>query len=269
MMPLFTLPLAVSIACTRGATVLNKVPSTSRSSPANARMMLGLFGPNAKGMEDQLLADVVSGKATNRDALAGFNALEQTSPSPDDLLLDPSKAAMIDGRWKLLSTIAAVVGDDEAALAASGVSNAVNASGLVIDASAARAPIQEVDVAAQRIGNEIKFSVPLGGGDLVVRVAGDFATSATDGRRALVEFDTLDLFSSGEGQPTRRLLRAGWLFDLVRKLKPALANGADSQSWLDTTYISTRCRLGRGNKGSVFILERDEAAEGPLAAFPL
>ena len=59
------------------------------------------------------------------------------------------------------------------------------------------------------------------------------------------------------------MLSLGWLFALIRTLRPALTNGADSSSWLETTYLSDRMRLGRGNKGSVFVLTRlDE--DGPL-----
>ena len=60
-------------------------------------------------------------------------------------------------------------------------------------------------------------------------------------------FDQLEVFTrSGE-----RLFTAGWLFDLQAKLNPSLSNGADDSSWLETTYLSERVRLGRGNKGSV------------------
>jgi len=115
-------------------------------------------------------------------------------------------------------------------------------------------------LANQRIGNEIRFDLPVGGASVVVRVAGGFEADAQIGNRALVSFDTLDVFflGGGTGATARRLLRAGALFSAVRSLKPALANGADDASWLDTTYISERARLGRGNKGSVFILERSD-----------
>ena len=125
------------------------------------------------------------------------------------------------------------------------------------------------DLAAGRIGNEIRFNAL--GRTGIVRVAGGVRPSTDNGRRAMVEFDTLDVFLlNGDGAEARasRLLRAGWLFRLVRLLRPSLQNGADEASWLDTTYISPRVRLGRGNKGSVFILEKLKV-DGPLANFPL
>ena len=73
------------------------------------------------------------------------------------------------------------------------------------------------------------------------------------GRRAYIEFDNLE-FKSADGAAS--YLTIGWLFGLIRRVRPALQNGADAQSWLDTTYLSARVRLGRGNKGSIFVLER-------------
>ena len=67
----------------------------------------------------------------------------------------------------------------------------------------------------------------------------------------MVAFDTLDVFTD-DG---RRLLRAGFIFDLVRKLRPSLADGDAGESWLETTYLSERVRLGRGNKVSPDELE--------------
>ena len=234
-------------------------------------------GSAAAAIEARLLEGVTGdGVMTTAEALTEFAALEAAKPARSDLLLTADGAAMLDGRWLLLSTIAAQVGDDgdDTSLASSGVSGAVNASGIVIDASSARAPVQEVDLANQRIGNEIRFDLPVGGASVVVRVAGGFEADAQIGNRALVSFDTLDVFflGGGTGATARRVLRAGALFSAVRSLKPALANGADDASWLDTTYISERARLGRGNKGSVFILERSDdtgADAAPLASFPL
>mmetsp|Transcript_44263 Transcript_44263/g.92429 ORF Transcript_44263/g.92429 Transcript_44263/m.92429 type:complete len:111 (+) Transcript_44263:388-720(+) len=100
-----------------------------------------------------------------------------------------------------------------------------------------------------------------------LRVSGAFtrAEPPAPGRRAVVQFDKLDVFSTGG----RRLVSAGWLFKLQRKFAPSLANGADSASWLDTTYLSPTVRLGRGNKGSVFVLRRVDDDGGPLRDSPL
>ena len=103
-----------------------------------------------------------------------------------------------------------------------------------------------------------------------MRVAGTFEAASDNGRRVLVNFDTLDVFLIRNGGDPLRLLRLGWLFTAVRAMKPALINGDESTaSWLDTTYISSRVRLGRGNKGSVFVLERADGGDGPLSSFDL
>lgn len=212
-----------------------------------------LFGVGAvngaSALEEELFKRIDTG-GTMRDALDDFERLEAAAPSANNLLSSEAGTKLLDGRWLLRSTIAAEVGGDES-LASGGVSNAVNASGIVVDASAARVPVQEIDVTAARVGNEIRFNAPLGS-ELILRVAGGFEADPIVGRRALVNFDTLDVFLLFDGGNARRILRAGGLFSLVRALRPALASGSDDQPWLDTTYISKRCRLGRGNKVSFF-----------------
>eukprot|EP00325_Prymnesiales_sp_UTEX-LB-985_P032504 CAMPEP_0174724378 /NCGR_PEP_ID=MMETSP1094-20130205/43220_1 /TAXON_ID=156173 /ORGANISM="Chrysochromulina brevifilum, Strain UTEX LB 985" /LENGTH=217 /DNA_ID=CAMNT_0015925587 /DNA_START=212 /DNA_END=865 /DNA_ORIENTATION=- len=210
--------------------------------------------------EEDMLLDLVANGASSGAILKGFAALEAAAPTPDDLLLTPSGIDAIDGRWLLRATIAAQAGETD--LEASGISNAVNASGIVVDTSKAP-PVQEVNTGTKRIGNEISFALPLGA-TAFVRVAGGFDADSSSGRRANVEFDTLDVWAF-----RRRVLRAGWLFKLIKAVRPGALNGDDSSSWLDTTYLSDRVRLGRGNKGSVFVLERCPPDEGPLDAWPL
>ena len=73
------------------------------------------------------------------------------------------------------ATVAASVGSDD--LTEEGVSNAVNASGIVVDTSKSGKPIQEIDVATQRIGNEISLALPLGL-TFLLRVAGKVSQRA-------------------------------------------------------------------------------------------
>ena len=207
-----------------------------------------------------------------RPTKSAFQALETHTPPPPNLLAQHPDA--LDGRWKLISTVAA--GADADVDADSAVVGSINASGIVLDASAERLPIQQICCATGRIGNEIRFKLAFL--SLIVRVAGSFEPDVERGCRALVEFDTLDLFVDVAARP-RRLLRAGFLFGLIRRLRPALTNGAESASWLETSYISPSAlegpsrgdvRLGRGNKGSIFVLEREAPSEvGPLAPWRL
>ena len=46
-----------------------------------------------------------------------------------------------------------------------------------------------------------------------------------------------------------------FLFDIRGLIK-----GTKEAGWLETTYISKNMRIGRGNKGSMFILTRDRDA---------
>ena len=259
----FRLFLALCIGCAPLLEALSLTPPLRRAAP-RARSPLAVLQE-----EVTLISAAQSGEASRSALLRLFSLLEQASPSPKDILTTAAGKEMIDGRWKLISTIAARVGDDDDELSDNGLSMAVNASGIVLDVqNNARAPVQEVDVEAGRIGNEICF--PIAGSNLIVRVAGSFDVDACDGRRALVNFDALDVFLVRGGADTQRLLRLGWLFTAVRKLKPALINGDESStSWLDTTYLSPRVRLGRGNKGSVFVLQRAESEVAPLAQFAL
>ena len=172
----------------------------------------------------------------------------------DDFL--DNEAERLDGRWRLLATVAGrKPGDD---LENMGRANAVNASGLVLDTSE-KLPIQAFDVARSRVANEIGFDAF---GGCTVRVSGGFRRGA-NGRRADVLFDNLEVFGSGD----KRLFSAGWVFSLINAVKPDL-RGEGGEAWLETTYLSPTMRCGRGNKGSVFVLEKtDEPCALDPAAF--
>jgi len=185
------------------------------------------------------------------------------------LLLDDRNAVLVGGRWTLLGSIAAKVGDEEE-MADSGISNAINASGIVVDAATARKPVQEICVRRQRIANELYRPLPLGQ-NAIIRVAGSFAPrpEQASGRRAYVNFDSLEFFVETDTGAVR-VLSLGWLFGLIRAVRPTLTDGDADGPWLETTYLSERVRLGRGNKGSIFVLSRsDDDGDGPLAAYPL
>ena len=66
------------------------------------------------------------------------------------------------------------------------------------------------------------------------------------------------------GSSDKRLFSAGWVFSLINAVKPDL-RGEGGEAWLETTYLSPTMRCGRGNKGSVFVLEK---AEDPCALDP-
>jgi hypothetical protein len=248
------------IAALRG----EKPADTGPTSPSS--VSTGLPTTTLK-LESELLERALrlaSGEGRLIDTLAAFEALERAAPAPTDLLRASPKT--LDGRWSLVATVSARVGESELDEKQTGF---VNASGISVNASKGTLPVQEVRVKSGRIGNEIVISVPIFK-RLYLRVAGAFSAAEppAPGTRALVNFDSLEVFDEGG----KRLLSAGWLFSLVRALRPALISGGGQQedkSWLDTTYISERVRLGRGNKGSIFVLERLRDDGGPLASWPL
>lgn len=221
---------------------------------------------NPTGAETALISLVASG-SRKKTILDAFEELESTLPTPDNLLLTERGTSLADGRWTLLGTIANKVGED----LESGISNAVNASGIVVDAATDRRPVQEIDVSRQRIANELYRELPLGQSG-IIRVAGGFAPrpEQASGRRAYVNFDSLEFFLETDAGAVR-VLSLGWLFALIKAVRPALTDGDADGPWLETTYLSERVRLGRGNKGSIFVLQRsdDDRTGGPLDEFPL
>lgn len=232
--------------------------------PPRMRIFRGLFDPiNA---ESKLLTLAEAG-GSRKEIVEAFETLERASPAPENLLTTDRGTRLLDGRWSLLSTVAARVGDED--IEDTGVSNAVNASGFVIDASKARKPVQEIDIARGRISNELRVEFGLINRSGVVRIAGCFEPDATFGRRANVDFDSLEFFLDRNDKRggVVRLFRIGWLFTLVRAISPSLTDGADDRPWLETTSISRKARLGRGNKGSIFVLSRSDDGDGPLVGF--
>lgn len=69
--------------------------------------------------------------------------------------------------------------------------------------------------------------------------------------RAVVAFDRADIaLKSGV------VLRLGFLFSIIA----AFRGGIKDNGWLETTYLDDEMRIGRGNKGSLFILTRKNDA---------
>ena len=135
------------------------LPLGRRNSPARLAVTA-----DVATLERQLLDLAYADDAPPSAVLAAFEALEASAPAPADLLDTAAGRTLVDGRWKLVATIAAQVGDAD--LAASGTGGVVNASGLPIDTRRERKPVQVVDVAGGRIANEVQTF----GGRLMARV---------------------------------------------------------------------------------------------------
>ena len=216
---------------------------------------------------EQSLVGLVESGSRKRTILDAFEELEAGVPTPDNLLLTQRGTSLANGRWLLIGSIANKVGED----LDSGISNAINASGIVVDAATERKPVQEINVDTQRIANELYRPLPFGQNG-IIRVAGGFAPrpEQASGKRAYVNFDSLEFFLETDSGAVK-VLSLGWLFAFIKAVRPALTDGDADGPWLETTYLSQRVRLGRGNKGSIFVLQRsnDDRTGGPLADYPM
>jgi hypothetical protein len=80
-----------------------------------------------------------------------------------------------------------------------------------------------------------------------VVVSGGISQSSSVPTRALVKFDTAEI--SIKNGPS---INIGGLFSLIRTVR-----GATEDGWLETTFINENMRIGRGNKGTMFVLTRE------------
>jgi hypothetical protein len=123
----------------------------------------------------------------------------------------------------------------------------VVAAGLTVGTSD-RVVKQIFDVENSMVVNEIILDFG------IIRVSGNFRPSANVPRRAIVSFKNLDI----EFQKTGIKLKLGWIFTLL-----AVIRRTDVGGWLETTYIDDSIRIGKGNKGTCFILTRDRDVVAP------
>ena len=232
--------LLLVLAPMRGLNFLQKLLVKQDSAFLMQHPALMMPGASAK---TEATATTACASGDRGAILQAVDDLEAVCVADDFLDKD---ADALDGRWRLLATVAGrEPGDD---LENMGRANVVNASGIALDIDS-KLPIQAFDVPNGRVANEIGFDAF---GGCTVRGSGGFQRGA-NGRRADVLFDNLEVFSSSN----KRVLTAGWLFSLINAVKPDL-RGEGGEAWLETTYLSPTMRCGRGNKGSVFVLEKTD-----------
>lgn len=186
------------------------------------------------------------------------SALEQTFPSPP--LKEVVEDGEIDGTWFLQFTSPSEIEGNEDLTDSWEVENpeenittkkfdakgTVTAGGIKVDVSKIP-PKQIFDLSQSTVTNEVSLDFGL------VCVGGKFRLSENNDKRAVVAFNKCLI-----------KLNLGLEFDLgflfaIR----ALIVGSDEAGWLETTYLSDKVRIGRGNKGSMFILTRDESDVNP------
>lgn len=117
----------------------------------------------------------------------------------------------------------------------------ISAGGIRVETSK-RVVQQIIDTDAKRIQNVILLDWG------TIRVSGSFRQSPRVPSRAIVAFDNAE-FIVGEKGPTVNL---GFVFTVLAKIR-----GTEDNGWLETTFVDNNIRIGRGNKGTLFILTRD------------
>lgn len=194
--------------------------------------------------------------------------LEASYPSDDDALTNPAKIPQLDGTWFLQYTSPSIVDDvqdsddvaddeEEEATKLWKVSNpeenievqpfnaqgTVSAAGIFTVDVSNRASKQIFDLNAQppTVFNEVELDFGK------VTVGGTIRISDLAKNRAVVSFKVCKI-----ALKIGLTLDLGFLFTLR-----AIASGTDESGWLETTYLSDKVRIGRGNKGSLFVLTRE------------
>ncbi len=209
--------------------------------------------------DEAILLQQISGTANGKNAdlntqarvLSLVRKLETSaSPSPS-LLSNPNEAKILSGDWYLQYTApsdidnvdsdekwTATIDETTVNTSKAGLQGAVSGGGIPVDASSNVAK-QTFDLESQRVTNEIQTGLGM------VIVGGPFRQSDTVPLRAIVGFDTAKVGP----------VDISFLFDIRAKIK-----GSYDSGWVETTYVSDSVRIGRGNKGSLFILTRDRDA---------
>ena len=120
------------------------------------------------------------------------------------------------------------------------IQGSVRATGITVD-TANRVTTQTIDTANSAIFNDVEQDFGM------ISVGGSFRISETVPTRAIVAFNKADIALTNG--PTIRL---GFVFDIIA----AFRGGIRDNGWLETTYVDRDIRIGRGNKGSLFVLTR-------------
>jgi PAP_fibrillin. len=203
-------------------------------------------------LEKQYPCPPISALVSNEDTrqrLDGTWFLQYTSPSEiasesisDDENIEPSQQEKIatDTMWKVENA------EDGITTQKYNAKGSVSAAGINVDVSK-KPPKQIIDLSQTTVYNEVKLDQGM------VRVGGTFRLSEKKDNRVVVSFQECKIHLNFGIK-----LDLGFLFKLR-----ALIVGTDENGWLETTYLSDRVRIGRGNKGSMFVLTRDEGDVTP------
>lgn len=115
----------------------------------------------------------------------------------------------------------------------------VSAAGITVDTSN-KVVKQCFDIAASTVTNDITLDFGR------VCVSGTFRPSTSVTNRAVVAFENCQIILNNG-----IALDFGFVFAIL-----ALLRGTKDSGWLETTYLDSDMRIGRGNKGTLFVLTR-------------
>lgn len=254
--------LLVSIAVASNAFEFPTLPNVFKP-PANTASRFSL--PQKKKELLNAISFTSNGKTATPEkqsqVLQIVRDIETSTPTPS--LSDAKDAKMLDGVWYLQYTSPSVVGDKDEFPNAwkpdvpdEGPSKittrqiqskgSVSAAGITVDTSN-RVVKQIIDTKQSIVTNDVELDF----GRVVV--SGPFRQSSSVPNRAVVAFDTADI-SLNNGVT----LKLGFVFSILAAIRGSKDNG-----WLETTYLGDDLRIGRGNKGTMFVLTRNVDAVKP------
>jgi hypothetical protein len=203
---------------------------------------------------------------TQKQVLSLVDFLETNAPASPTLLTDLTEAQKLDGLWYLQYTQPSDLGDDAAdvptwepatstldivsKLDEQPVKNkgTVSFLGTVAVDTSDRLTTQRIEIRNSRVTNFVEQNF------FTVEVSGSYVLDTVP-NRVIVSFDKCEISLKNNGF----VLDLSFLFDLRAFLKGGLRAGG----WLETTFIDGNIRIGRGNRGTLFVLTRDKAVALP------
>jgi len=225
----------------------------------------------------QSISNTNSGKTATteqqRSILSQVRQIETSNPPPSTLFTDKTQIELLDGVWFLKYTSPSAIDDDDAAddtaadaAEKEGEDNeqwkatiaedskietrqirsqgSVSAAGITVDVSNkdTRQIFNFGDDGEVTVSNEVELDFGM------VVVGGGVRPSDLVYNRLVVSFTMCQLILKNGF-----ILDLGFLFAILSAVR-----GTTEAGWLETTYVDDDIRLGRGNKGTMFILTREK-----------
>jgi len=217
----------------------------------------------ARQIEDELLEAIRNNNSKRLDNSAAIDSLvEQLEQSPQSIA-NPAIAPQIYGSWRLLYTTNTgtaspiqrkavqssqfpiyqdiVVDDNKNQLLVKQIVQFSDTNQLSVDAIASTADYPVAELTARKTDGTV-----LGINVLGVSLTGAAAEPAQPNMRIDFVFDEGNFNLGGTKIPYPVPFRFPLLRDWVK-------------GWIDITYLSDRIRISRGNKGTTFVLQKEES----------